>query len=315
MLILPDNRLLELPFEILLSQETSFKTAYSQMPYWMNQYEIRYHYSATLRQYQQNRKTASKKTPYRFLGFAPVYDETQFSSKTSEQLPLEATRDVSIQGKNYKALLYSEKEVSGIQASFEGKGWETESYLRSEANLEQFKEKVHQVPTKFIHIAAHGVSDKRKNILGILFSPSTTSSNTLFDEKDIENPNPLQLRSLQQKTSRGKNAILYAHELYQLKLQCDLVFMSCCESGVGKIAAGEGILSLNRGLLYAGVPNIVFTLFKIYDQKTAIFAHHFYDYLLNREDNYAAALQYAKLQLITENLPPKYWSGFLLLGN
>ena len=84
---------------------------------------------------------------------------------------------------------------------------------------------------------------------------------------------------------------------------------------MGKIAAGEGILSLNRGLLYAGVPNIVFTLFKIYDQKTAIFAHHFYDYLLNQTEDYAAALRYAKLQLLKENLPPRYWGGFLLLGD
>ncbi|MEZ4885361.1 MAG: hypothetical protein R3E32_11585 [Chitinophagales bacterium] len=41
----------------------------------------------------------------------------------------------------------------------------------------------------------------------------------------------------------------------------------------------------------------------------------FYDYLLNQEDNYSKALQYAKLQLITDGLPPRYWGGFLLLGD
>ncbi len=121
----------------------------------------------------------------------------------------------------------------------------------------------------------------------------------------LQKKTPLQAR--QQTTSSPQSTILYAHELYQLKLKSDLVFLSCCESGVGKIAAREGILSLNRGLLYVGIPNIVFTLFKIYDPKTAIFAHHFYDYLLNQEDNYTEALRYAKLQLLKEDLPPRYW--------
>ncbi|MEZ4885359.1 MAG: CHAT domain-containing tetratricopeptide repeat protein [Chitinophagales bacterium] len=312
LLIIPDNRLLELPFEVLLTQKTPFKTAYSKMTYLVNDCNIHYHYSATLRHYQQHRNPHLKELPNRFLGFAPVYDEQQFPAQASGELPVEATRDVSIQGRNYKALLYSEKEVKDIQESFHKKGWEAEGFLRSNANLEQFKEKVHRIPTKFIHIAAHGVSNQKKNILGILFSPNIGNNKVLGNES-LENSFPFNVR--QQNMAKDKNNILYAHEVYQLKLQSDLVFLSCCESGVGKIAIGEGILSLNRGLLYAGVSNIVFTLFKIYDQTTAIFAHHFYDYLLNKEDNYSKALQYAKLQLIAEDLPPRYWGGFLLLGD
>ncbi|MFK7906517.1 MAG: tetratricopeptide repeat protein, partial [Chitinophagales bacterium] len=114
LLILPDSQLLELPFEALLTQEASFRTAYSDMPYLLKDYSIRYHYSATLRQYQQNRKANLQDLPSRFLGFAPVYDEGYSSLEVSEELEEEATRDVSIRGKNYKALLYSEKEVNDI---------------------------------------------------------------------------------------------------------------------------------------------------------------------------------------------------------
>ncbi|MEZ4885363.1 MAG: CHAT domain-containing tetratricopeptide repeat protein [Chitinophagales bacterium] len=312
LLIFPDNQLLELPFEVLLTQKTSFRTAYGDIPYLLKQYDIRYHYSATLRAYQQSRKTQRKELPPRFLGFAPVYDDAHFSTQETDALPVEATRDVSIRGRNYKALLYSEKEVSDIQASFQKKGWEAQTYLRAKANLPDFKKQVAEMPAKFIHIAAHGVSNQKKNVLGILFSPD---KNSLQIAASATTSN-IESTSIRQQTAiPSSNGILYAHELYQLKLKSDLVFLSCCESGVGKIAAGEGILSLNRGLLYAGVSNIVFTLFKIYDQTTAIFAHHFYDYLLNKEDNYSKALQYAKLQLIAEGLPPRYWGGFLLLGD
>ncbi|MFK7908827.1 MAG: CHAT domain-containing protein [Chitinophagales bacterium] len=311
LLIIPDNRLLELPFEILLTHATPFRAAYRDMPYLLKNYSIRYHYSATLRQYQQNRETNHKALPPRFLGFAPVYDETYFSSEVSEGLEVEATRDVGIGGKNYKALLYSEKEVNDIQSNFQKKGLEAKTYLRAAANLSDFKKQVLEHPSKYLHIAAHGVSNRKKNVLGILFSPD--SDKNRFPSNDSPNEsNAFHVR--QQKTTKNENTILYAHEVYQLKLQCDLVFLSCCESGIGKIAEGEGILSINRGLLYSGVSNIVFTLFKIYDRTTAQFAHHFYDYLLNEEDNYAQALRYAKLQLIAEDLSPKYWSGFLLLG-
>ena len=311
LLILPDNQLLEMPFEILLSEKTSFRANYREMPFLLKRYQVHYHYSATLRQYQHNRKRFFKDLPPRLLGFAPVYDQEHFDSEESEELQEEATRDVTIRGKNYKALLYSEEEVKNIQTHFGKKGWEAEAFLRQEANLSKFKEKIGQLPAKYLHIAAHSVSNKQQNVLGILFSPESAASNISTDSSLVPT-NAFNTR--EQSAASNSSSILYAHELYQLQLKSDLVFLSCCESGIGKIAAGEGILSLNRGLLYAGVSNIVFTLFKIYDQKTAVFTQHFYDYLLNREDNYAAALHYAKLQSLDENLPPKYWSGFLLLG-
>ncbi len=78
---------------------------------------------------------------------------------------------------------------------------------------------------------------------------------------------------------------------------------------------GEGVLSINRSFLYAGVPNIVFTLFKIYDAKTPVLTRHFYQSILEENKSYAEALQYAKQQMIKMDIPPKFWSGFLLLGN
>ena len=103
-------------------------------------------------------------------------------------------------------------------------------------------------------------------------------------------------------------------EVAQLPLDSELVFLSCCKSGVGKLVEGEGMLSINRSFLSAGVSNIVFTLFKIYDSKTPLLTKHFYEAVLQQEKSYTEALQYAKQQMIAKDLPPKFWSGFLLLG-
>ncbi|MFK7907391.1 MAG: CHAT domain-containing protein, partial [Chitinophagales bacterium] len=257
LIIIPDKALLEFPFEVLLSQKTDFKVSYRDMSYLLKDYTIHYHYSATLWSYQKARtKEFNQDSTSNFVGFAPVYDQEHFPLE-AEKLPVEATRDINFRGGVYKALLYSEEEVVDIEANFRKKGWNADTFLRVEANLSNFKEVISNSPAKFVHIAAHSVADNEQEIEGILFSPSNTPTSTSNEMDGFSS-------TRQQGTETMADNILYAHEIYQLGLKSDLVFLSCCETGVGKIAEGEGVLSLNRGLIYSGVANIVFTLFKIY---------------------------------------------------
>ena len=310
LLIIPDKQLLELPFESLLSQTTNYRMPYSEMPYLLRGYKVCYHYSVTLWAYQQSRKKEQVPNTKDFMGFAPVYAYGHKETLSAPAVAM-AVRDVNIGGANYQALLYSEKEVQGIGASFEAEGKSAQIHLRADANLTQFKEILNRSSAKYIHIAAHSVlNQEEEELLGILFSPSKTIP---YKNPESESTNIAVKRTTNQ--PKELDMILYPNEVHQLQLKSDLVFLSCCKSGIGKIVEGEGMLSINRSFLYAGASNIVFTLFKIYDEKTAIFAHHFYDYLLNQTEDYAAALRYAKLQLLKENLPPRYWGGFLLLGN
>jgi len=302
---IPDAQLLELPFEALLTSPISYKSRYTELPYLLHQYSIRYHYSATLWAYQQKRMQKTIEYQEEFMGFAPVYHYGQI-----EDLPQteEATRAVSIGGINYAALIYSEKEVEDIQTSFAALGKTAQIHLRTKANLQNFKERLQQSSVKYLHIAAHSVlNEDEKELVGILFSPATP---TFTD--NLEN----QGKNVKRATSEPNepDMILYPNEISQLQLNSDLVFLSCCKSGVGKLAEGEGMLSINRNFLYSGVSNIVFTLFKIYDRKTPMLTQRFYEEVLQNQKTYAQALQLAKKQMIEQNIPPKYWSGFLLLG-
>ncbi len=307
LMLIPDGHLLELPFEALLTTPINYRIGYTDYPYLLQTYSIQYHYSATLWIYQQNRVKAPKRYEEEFVGFAPVYGYGQI-----EELPKEsqATRTVSIGGNEYEALLYSEKEVEDIQTGFAAVGKPAKTYLRTEASLAHFKERLKESSVKYLHIAAHSVlNDREKELVGILFSPTDEQ---VLEETRFHNP------SFTKRATSDTGAldmILSPNEVSQLQLQSDLVFLSCCKSGIGKIMEGEGMLSINRSFLYTGVSNIVFTLFKIYDAKTPILTHHFYKSILEENRSYVDALRYAKQQMIKMGIPPKFWSGFLLLGN
>ena len=112
-----------------------------------------------------------------------------------------------------------------------------------------------------------------------------------------------------------EDGILYASEVYNLNLNAELVVLSSCESGAGKVVKGEGVMALTRGFLYAGTPNILVSLWKVSDQHTQELMVAFYENLL-KGDDYPAALRKAKLAMLADkaNHYPDLWSSFILIG-
>ena len=113
--------------------------------------------------------------------------------------------------------------------------------------------------------------------------------------------------------------MLYAGEIYNLKLNADLVVLSACETGLGKVKPGEGLIGLTRALLYAGSKNIIVSLWKVDDRGTQFFMTDFYRLLLQEKSataGYSGILRQTKLDLIsTGSLShPFYWSPFILVG-
>jgi CHAT domain-containing protein len=84
---------------------------------------------------------------------------------------------------------------------------------------------------------------------------------------------------------------------------------------LGKLQAGQGLIGLNRSFLFSGVPNVVFSLWKVNDKFTSELMIEFYKQVLNGED-YAGALRKAKLHLLKNETTafPSVWSSFLLIG-
>lgn len=125
----------------------------------------------------------------------------------------------------------------------------------------------------------------------------------------------LVFRNTRDTTNDGK---LYAHELYTLDLRnVDLTVLSACESGVGKLQAGEGMMSIARGFAYAGCPSLVISLWKISDKTSSTLMSDFYSEL-SAGLPIDEALALAKRKYISEvnmfNSHPYYWGAFLVVG-
>lgn len=111
---------------------------------------------------------------------------------------------------------------------------------------------------------------------------------------------------------------LFTYEIYNLDLNADMVVLSSCSSGYGKIQKGEGMMSMARGFMYAGCPTIVMTLWQVSDKSSAELMSHFYKYLKQGKSK-NEALRRAKIDYIhaSDKLKsnPYFWSSFLVVGD
>ncbi|MCB1693793.1 MAG: CHAT domain-containing protein [Pseudomonadales bacterium] len=137
-----------------------------------------------------------------------------------------------------------------------------------------------------IHIASHGV-----------FVPDRPLSSRLLLASDSQN-----------------DGNLTVPELYDLRLDADLVTLSACETGLGKVAAGDDMVGLTRGWLYAGARTIVASLWQVDDTATAMLMEHFYR-ALNAGRKPRWALQDAQAAVRKVYPAPFYWSAFQVTGS
>ncbi|HEV8075207.1 MAG TPA: CHAT domain-containing protein [Candidatus Acidoferrum sp.] len=102
-------------------------------------------------------------------------------------------------------------------------------------------------------------------------------------------------------------------DLYQMRLDANLVALSGCATGMNFVAAGDELLGLQRGLFYAGASTLLLSLWDVHDQSTSELMQLFYrEYL--RTGEMATALQHAMQQLRQQNPHPYFWAPFVLVG-
>jgi CHAT domain-containing protein len=109
------------------------------------------------------------------------------------------------------------------------------------------------------------------------------------------------------------DAYLSLYDLYQLKLDAELVTLSGCATGMNVVTPGDELLGLVRGLLYAGAHSVLLSLWDVHDQSTADFMACFYQRLQSLNDK-ASALQGAMIELRERFPHPYYWAPFTLTG-
>ncbi len=120
----------------------------------------------------------------------------------------------------------------------------------------------------------------------------------------------------------GTDGYLTARELFDLKLNADLVVLSACNTARGEKRSGDGIVGLSWALFAAGAPTQVISQWSVDDRATATLMTRFYTQLKNGKSK-GAALRSASLSLMrgkTAGNDPKwqhpyYWAPFILLGD
>ncbi|WP_343589556.1 CHAT domain-containing tetratricopeptide repeat protein [Flavobacterium sp.] len=108
-------------------------------------------------------------------------------------------------------------------------------------------------------------------------------------------------------------------ELYNLQLSPDLVVLSACETGIGKLYKSEGAMSIARGFQFAGAQNLLFSLWNVNDYTTSVFMDYFYKDLKHNSSFTHATANAKRKFLKDENIPnakksPYYWSAFVYYG-
>ena len=112
--------------------------------------------------------------------------------------------------------------------------------------------------------------------------------------------------------SGNDNGLLTASEILNLKLNTDLVVLSACDTGRGRIT-GDGVVGLSRSLISAGVKSVIVSLWAVPDAPTASLMTEFYRQMQQQSDK-AQALRGAMLMMIKQHPQPRDWAAFTLIG-
>jgi CHAT domain-containing protein/Tfp pilus assembly protein PilF len=125
--------------------------------------------------------------------------------------------------------------------------------------------------------------------------------------------------SLVDRQGSAVDGVLRLQDIFGLTLNADLAVLSACETALGKNMRGEGIVGLTRGFMYAGVPRVAVSLWKVDDASTAELMRRFYDGMLNHQLSPAAALKAAQISIWNDKQnsrwsAPYFWAGFTLQG-
>lgn len=135
---------------------------------------------------------------------------------------------------------------------------------------------------------------------------------------DLKNPKFNHLKFSNINRDSIEDNLLHHYEIANMDLQAQLAVLSACETGVGKYEKGEGVFSLARSFMYAGVPSVVMSLWKVSDASTSQLMPYFYEHLANGQSK-DLALQQAKVRFLkevdVEFHHPFYWSAFVVMGD
>jgi CHAT domain-containing protein/uncharacterized protein HemY len=181
----------------------------------------------------------------------------------------------------------TETEVNTIAALFNERNISNQIKLKEQATETSLKSKSIK-DFSLLHFATHGIVDET---------------------------NP-ELSRIYLQASETEDGNLFSGEIYNMELMASLVTLSACETGLGKVSKGEGVIGLARALVYAGAQNLIVSFWSVADESTAQLMTEFYKQLLNTKgSSISEQLRQTKLTMLKGTYSaPYYWAPFILIG-
>jgi CHAT domain-containing protein len=293
LIIVTDGALSYVPFQFLTSPADGQQL--------IANHEIVNAPSATvLGQLQSER--ASRRRPEKVLAafgdakFANTSRKIQLTASTNNDAEpgSSAWRDSQVNGEppdlsQIQPLFYAKIELANL-ARIAG----PESLLATgfDASLEGV-EKTDLTKYAILHFATHGFFDSKR----------PESSGLLLSTIDHD--------------GKSQNGFMTIQDIYSLQAPVDLVVLSACRTGLGKVVRGEGLIGLTRGFMYAGASSVVASLWRVDDEATAELMKYFYENMLQRQMTPATALREAQNSIRKQPRweAPYYWAGFTIQGD
>lgn len=283
LIIVPDGILFRLPFETLVLQGNAPASAGR---YLNDRYVISYAPSASALFYLARKP----KVPYakEVLAFGvPEYPRSGRQSTPEGGYSAAAVLDELYKRNGFVVtpIPYARKETAGLAKRVPPE--KADLYYGDKATEGAFK-RLDLEAYRIIHLACHALSDDRY--------PLRSSLVFSADPDDTE------------------DGFLQVSEMYNMRTNADLVVLSACQTGQGKIVLNEGILGLPRIFFYMGARSVISTLWPVHDKAGAAFMDYFYDAYFRGADK-AGALQIAKRKMAgTKYSHPYYWASYTLTG-
>ncbi|MCP4215359.1 MAG: CHAT domain-containing protein, partial [bacterium] len=303
LVIAADGILNYLPFETLCMNKPRTKAGFKKLPFLLKKYPILYIQSAGVwAALNKSPKPPREKTGPKLLAMGdPLFKKeghpeenalirSAFNSLTkpapaqnNQAEARNAIQNTQEPRLGFKRLVHSGEEVKAIGKLFQP----ADIFLRARAREENIKQCKNLDQYRYLHFATHGILNENKPQYSGLV--------------------------LAQDDDPSEDGFLHMREIFNLKINADLVVLSACRTGLGKLVKGEGIIGLTRAWMYAGTPSVVVSLWEVDDASTAHLMQFFYKNLKNNM-NKSRALRKAKLKLLKQTGRIGSWAGFVLIG-
>ncbi len=293
LLIVPDGPLHFLPFELLVTEDARMRgepgvlfSEYEGLRYLIEKYPISYLPGSGLLAVVMDSASGAGAMEGKLLGFGAPFLGTLKNAAAARAD--NTVSEISLRaGGKYRFRELASKDVAEVAAMMTP----SDLHMGKDATEARLKERARHYPN--LYISSHAVADERRPLYSFVV--------------------------LAQDSAGREDGFLNAHEVFNLNLNADLVTLSACETGLGKLSRGEGVVGLTRAFLCAGARSLLMSLWSVDERSTRMMPVFYRN--LTAGHSKVEALRMAKLELLRTRIGgisyahPFLWAPFVLSGN